>query len=269
MDIQLIVDLNLPPLPSGQAVFPNLEHAVKTIANAAHQRWLAYAQGKPLPDGKIITPRSGAYLKSIQIRQIDSTHWEIFSDAPYAGAIEYGTGPYDLKQILKTSDRVRRTKSGKRYLIIPFRWGTGTGSGKGVSFGRQVMAPEVHAIAKSLIPSQVVGMTQRESGNFPGKMIPQAKYKWGGRLQHADLARAGIGGQQAQRMAGMVRFDNPGGKHSQYLTFRVMSEDSRGWIRPAQPGKFPAKEAVETYRPIAEQAFKAALQKDVDAILGG
>ncbi|MCK7579806.1 MAG: hypothetical protein MZV65_31705 [Chromatiales bacterium] len=74
---------------------------------------------------------------------------------------------------------------------------------------------------------------------------------------------------KAQRMAGMVRFDNPGEKHSQYLTFRVMSEDSQGWIRPAQPGKFPAKAAVDTYRPLAEQAFKAALQKDVDAILGG
>ncbi|MCK7579807.1 MAG: hypothetical protein MZV65_31710 [Chromatiales bacterium] len=169
MAIHLIIDLQLPPLPSGQAAFPNLQHAVKTIAGAVHRRWLAYAQGQPLPGGQTITPARAPTPKSIQIRQLDSTHWEIFSDAPYAGAIEYGTGPYDLKQILKTSARVRRTKSGKRYLIIPFRWGTGTGSGKGISFGRQVMAPEVHAVAKSLLPSRVTGMTQRESGNYLAK----------------------------------------------------------------------------------------------------
>lgn len=270
MDIQLIIDLDLPPLPSGKAVFPNLEHAVKTIAGKAHQRWLAYAQGAPLPGGQTITPRSGAYLKSIQIKQLDATHWEIFSDAPYASAIEHGTGPYDMKQALQTSARVRRTKSGKRYLIIPFRWGTpGT-----VTFGKNVMPNDkVYQLLKDMQPSSVKSVYQRESGNYPGRMIAARKYKWGDRLGHVQRY-AGIDNVTASRMAGMVKFQSNlagigGNKHTKYLTFRVMSENSTGWIRPAQPGKFPAKQAVESYRAIAEKAFKMALQKDVDAILGG
>ena len=271
MNIDLIIDLHLPPLPGGRLALPHLARAVQTVAQAAHARWQSYAQGQPLPGGSTITPRSGAYLKSIQLRQIDDTHWELFSDAPYASAIERGTGPYDLKQILQTSARVRRTKAGKRYLIIPFRHGTGTGSGKGIGFGRQVMPPEVYAVAKHLMPSRVTGMGQRESGNYPGRMIPQARYKWGGRLTRQDIARAapGLPAKLAKRFEGMVRFDNPGGRHSSYLTFRVMSENSSGWIRPAQPGKYPAKHAVDTYRAVAEKAFAAALQQDVNALLGG
>lgn len=264
----LVITLSIPSLPGGEPVFPNLAQAVKMIASAAHGQWLSYAQGAPLPGGRSMTPRSGAYLKSIQLRQIDALHWEIFSDAPYASAIESGTGPYDLKRMLQTSDRVRRTKSGKRYLIIPFRWGTGTGSGQGVSFGRQVMPAQIHQIVSQLTPSRITGMGQRESGNHPGRMVPQASYHWGGRLAFSEALNAGIGQQMARRTAGMVRFDNPGGGHSQYLTFRVMSEDSPGWIRPAQPGFYPAKSAVDTLRPVAEKAFAAALALDVQAIVG-
>jgi hypothetical protein len=83
----------------------------------------------------------------------------------------------------------------------------------------------------------------------------------------------GIGGQSAKRMAGMVNFRNPGGSggaaHSSYLTFRVMTEDSPGWQAPAIPGKYPAKITAEQIKPIAEQAFKRAMEEDVRRYLGG
>lgn len=270
-DIDLIIDLQLPPLPDWP-VFSRLAFAVHQVASQVHRQWLAYAQGAPLPTGKRITPRSGGYLKSISLTPKGDLQWELASNAPYAGAIEYGTAAYDLKQILATSAKVRRTKDGRRYLIIPFRHGTGTGSGQGISFGANVLAPAEYALARKVLrkaPSHVTGIGQRPSGNFPGKMVPQMQYHWGGRLTREHLQQAGLAPARVRRLQGMVRFDKPGGGgHSQYLTFRTMIEGSPGWQRPAQPGRFPLKTAVDQYRPVAARIFQEAVQQDVAALLG-
>jgi len=270
-DIDLIIDLQLPPLPDWP-VFSRLAFAVHQVASQVHRQWLAYAQGAPLPTGKRITPRSGGYLKSISLTPKGDLQWELASNAPYAGAIEYGTAAYDLKQILATSAKVRRTKDGRRYLIIPFRHGTGTGSGQGISFGANVLAPAEYALARKVLrkaPSHVTGIGQRPSGNFPGKMVPQLQYHWGGRLTREHLQQAGLAPARVRRLQGMVRFDKPGGGgHSQYLTFRTMIEGSPGWQRPAQPGRFPLKTAVDQYRPVAARIFQEAVQQDVAALLG-
>lgn len=264
-DISLQIDLDIPELPmdAGQ-VFPHLEAAVELVAYKVQERWREYAQGKPLPNGKAIGVRSGGYLKSIQIEQKNPLTWEVYSDAPYASAIEYGQAPYDMKQALATSPKVRRTKDGKRYLIIPFRWGT-PGA---VTFGaKNTMTQAEHKFLKILQPSHVTGMGQRESGNYPGMMIAQRQYKWGGRLR--DPGNPTFQSKQGRRMQGMVRFDNPSGGHSSYLTFRVMTEDSTGWIRPAQPGKYPLKETMLSIELKASEIFQKALQKDVDNLLAG
>jgi hypothetical protein len=142
------------------------------------------------------------------------------------------------------------------------------------------MPESVYDVARTLAPSFITGTTRRESGNYPGRMIKQNTYLFARNKKNSDgtvtLGRlpAGLAPKlkphhATDPYAGMVRFDNPSGGHSKYLTFRVMTEDSTGWIRPSQPGKFPLKQSVDAYRALADTAFKAALQKDVDALLGG
>lgn len=256
---------------------PNLARAVQKITAAAQARWQAYAGGAPLPDGTTISARSGGYLKSIQSRELGEFESEVFSDSPYALSIEEGMPARDLKKMLDTSLKVRVSKDGKRYLIIPFRWGT-PGA---VGFGRNVMPEAVHVLGQAMTPSRVIGMTTRASGTGAWDpktrapfQVPQRKYLWGDRLKHEQLADAGVFGQAAKRMAGMVKFQNPSGetggaKHSQYLTFRVMTEDSRGWLAPATPGKHPARAVADQFRPLAEKAFSEALAADVRNIMGG
>ena len=87
-------------------------------------------------------------------------------------------------------------------------------------------------------------------------------------MSHAPTAPV-----QNKHMVGMVNFRTPGGRggaaHSQYLTFRVMAEDSKGWIAKAVPGRWPARTTVELMRPLAERAFKEACEEDVRIILRG
>lgn len=263
IDFELHIQLNIPRLPEGKLAFPVLAATVGIMANVAYKKWQSYAQGERLPNGRVIALRSGAYLKSINIRPDGDMAYILWSDAPHAAAIEFGTDTYDMKKALATSARVRRTKDGRRYLIIPFRWGT---PGR-IGFGANVMTRPEHAVARLLSMSTVIGQTTRESGNYPGRMIPQSVYKWGDRLKiqdHGDTFNHRAG----RRMQGMVRFDNPGGGQSHYLTFRTMMEGSPKWIRPAKPGLYPARSAIEHIRSSAEKAFEKALQADVNAILG-
>jgi hypothetical protein len=110
--------------PINAASFPTLAFAVRSIGEAAHRQWVAYASGLPLPDGKVINPRTGEYARSIQLRQTGPFSAEVYTDLPYARGIEEGTPARDMKRMLNSSLKVRVTAKGKRYLIIPFRWNT-------------------------------------------------------------------------------------------------------------------------------------------------
>lgn len=266
-------------VPLGAALdartLPNLSTAVRRLAEKGQEMWQAYAGGAPLPDGKRIQSRSGTYLRSIQLRQNGEFAWEIYSDLGYADAIEHGVGPRDLKRMLDTSMKVRISKAGKRYLIIPFRIGTpGT-----VGFGKQVMPEAAYQIARELRPSRVTGMGARASGTGAYDMVSrkpvqvaQARYAWGGRLAADALAGAGVHGPRQRHLAGMVKMRSPGGDggtHTQYLTFRAMVEGSPGWLVPAREGLFPARTTARRLAPAAETVITEAVRADVAAYLGG
>lgn len=269
----LSFSLNVPSLPLGlRAGFVNLSHAVSQLAFAAHKQWRGYAAGEPVPGHGKIGSRSGSYLRSIKIEQIGELSYRVFSDAPHAKAIEEGSPARDLKKMLLTSHKIRVVRNGPRkgvrYLIIPFRWGTpGT-----KTFGSQVMSKDVYNIwqSKQLAPSFVTGMGQRLGGY--GHVVPTRKYLWGkpGRLTQDHLDTVG---EQNGNMRGMVNLRTPGkrggGAHSHYLTFRIMAEDSKGWIAPAIPAKWPAKTTVEILQPVAREAFEMACAEDVRRILRG
>jgi len=260
--------------PLNAAAFPNLAGAVKMITEAAHQHWIAFANGAPLPSGKVISNRTGEYARSIQIRPIGPFAAEVFSDLRYARQIEEGSPARDMKKILNTSLKVRLSAKGTRYLIIPFRH-----SAPGSVVG-QTMPPAVATWWKDKTASRITGRFRRISGTGAWSIKTRSpitvaawKYRWGSRLGKADLEGMGITGKAADRLKGMVMFRKPGVKaggsaHTQYITFRVMSESSKGWIAPATEGKWPAKTVADTLRPIAEEAFRAAVTEDVKALLG-
>lgn len=270
-------------LPSGtpleDGLFPNLSMAVQRLAERAQQVWMAYAAGEPLPDGSVIHSRTGTYLRSIQLAQDGAFSAEVFSEAPHARAIEDGTPARDLKRMLDTSLKVRVTKDGRRYLIIPFRWGTPGTTG----FGRNVMSVGVHDLwgSPEMKPSRVTGIGRRRSGTGAYDVktkapatVPERKYKWGDRLTASQIKSAGVHGQAARHMAGMVNMQKPsgkpgGGKHSQYLTFRVMVEGSSGWLVKAQPGKHPARTTADRLRPVGERVFGQAVAADIRRHLEG
>ena len=281
----IAVDLgNLIPdgVPFTADALPSLAAAVKELAEQAHAQWVSYAMGAPLPNGLIINPRTGEYARSILLHQTGPFSAEVESTLPYAQSIEDGMPKRDLKKILDYSNKVRVSKTGKRYLIIPFRWNTP----KSV-LGNAMPQPVYNWWQRAgRERSHITGTYDRIVGHGPEGInahrfdirtrrlmtTPGRTYSWGSRLGAGDLAALGVTGKRATQMVGMVAFRDPlakaGSKSGKYLTFRVMSEDSKGWQSPAVPGKHPARIVMETYTPIAEKVFQRALQVDIEALLG-
>lgn len=257
-------------------VMPLMSQAVKAVAAQTNADWQTEVHRAKLWSGE-----KDAYAGSIQWRMTGDFSAVVEADYRYAEDIETGRPARDLKRMLDTSNKVRRTTSGKRFLVIPFRHGT---PGNGAH--AQAMPAVVHSLATAMAPSRVTAMGQRpvghtvhlspKTGMTPASKQPaflsstankqaattaQRSYAWGDRLSAAALKQAGADAGQVKRYQGMVKMDTstPGGaKSSAYMTFRIMMEGSSGWIVPAKPGLFIAKKVAEGMQPKAQAAFAAA-----------
>lgn len=254
-------------------VAPMLNQAVRAVAQATASNWQAAVMRAKLWSGE-----KDAYARTIRWEMKGDFSAVVWSDYKFVEDIETGRPPRDLKRMLQTSMKVRTTKSGTRYLIIPFRHGAPESN-------TNPMPADVYRQAKSLTASSIIGQSLRVSGQAKHTerwnavaasrnarsagaggakfLVNQNKYSWGGRLDFHDekTFRAAPGGQMKHQ--GMVRFNTstPGAPRSTFLTFRVMSEKSRGWIVPAQPGQYIAKGVSDSMRPKAEAAFAEAVRR--------
>lgn len=273
--------------PLDRTAFPSLALAVQAVIDRAEGTWKGFASGVPLPSGKSIGIRSGQYMRSINQRMTGDFAGEVYSNLAYAEVIEKGAPARDMKSLLNSSPKVRISqKTGRRYLIIPFRHDTGAAMS-----GNKPMPDSVRQWWEGKVASYVRSGFERRpvhsdmAGNITPEhavyairthklmTVPQRRYQWGDRMKAADLEALGASAQQIKRMQGMVNFRRPGqsggAAHSKYITFRTMSEGSKGWIQPARDGLYPARETATIYRPLAEQLFTAAVAEDIKNLLPG
>lgn len=245
-------------------VFQNLSAAVERVAMAGAERWREAVLRAPLWEGE-----RQAYADTIKVKNTGPFSAEITSDYRYVEDIETGRPPRDLKKMLDYSMKVRVSKKGRRYLIIPMRHNT-----PGNDALTHAMPEHVYQEAKDLTASRITGQGQRVSGTgaFDIKthkpyLVRQNRYQWGGRLP-AGLVPKLRPEHKADPYAGMVRFTakSPGGKnYSTYMTFRVMAEGQQGWIVPAKPGLHIAKTVADALLADARMVFGAAIQADLQA----
>ncbi|BCP56312.1 hypothetical protein K32_49290 [Kaistia sp. 32K] len=249
-------------------IFPLLNQAVRAVAEQTAAEWR-----KEIYQAKLWAGEKDAYASTVTWRMTGDFSAVVESNYKHAQAIETGRPAYDLKRMLNTSSKVRRTEDGRRFLVIPMRHNV-----------KKLQAAGLYDTAQALAASAVTGQGKRASGEVThlsptsgmrpsaqqtpylsnmktkGAMtVPQFHYAWGQRLSKADAG-------QSKWAQGMVRFDTstPGGaKSSAYLTFRVMIEGQTGWVIPAQPGKHLVRKVTDNMRPKAQAAFAAAIKRQL------
>jgi hypothetical protein len=240
-------------------VFSALSASVKRVVDVGEERWKTAVLSAPLWDGE-----RRAYAASIHGVMLSPFAGEISSNYKYVQDIETGRPPYDLKKMLDTSLKVRLSKKGNRYLIIPFRHNTP---------GNVALAPampkHVYAEAKMLKASRLQSYTSRLSwtGAWDIKTkqpvrVRTRKYVWGGRLP-AGLTPKLKPEHATDIHDSMVRFKDNTTGGSTYMTFRTMSSKSSGWIIPAKPGLGIAMAVADSLQRMADSDFPDAIAQDL------
>jgi hypothetical protein len=257
-------------------VLPLLNQAVRAVAAATAANW----QEAVLRAPGVWSGEKDAYAKSITWKMTGDFSATIETDYKYAAEIETGRPPKDLKKMLLTSPKVRRTTGGKRFLVIPMRQNT-----TGQTAHATAMPAGIYDLAKAMETSRVASVGERPSGEVTvlspktgmhaaaqqspflsnpktrqAATVASRKYAWGGRLTAGAIKGAGFDQATVKRYAGMVKMPDGSGGHS-YTTFRIMMEGSSGWVIGAKPGLYLAKKVADDMQPRAEKAFEMAVQK--------
>jgi hypothetical protein len=249
-----------------EQVMSAVDVAVEGVAQTAMRRWAKSINAADLREGQ-----KKDYAESLRIDRLGMAHYLVRTIYDQADQIEDGRPARDLKAMLQTSQKTRMSKAGKKYLIIPFRHNTP---------GNKALAPAmpqaIYDQALKMGQSSILSTGSRISAT--GATVPQHNYKWDkagdvfGKKKYlstgplpAGLAPIGPG-HKTDIYAGMRRMDTSTGKSksSSYLTFRVMHQDSTGWIVPAKPGlKLADKIAAQIENEAQgyiESVVKAALE---------
>jgi hypothetical protein len=254
MNYKISVDVNIGLFEQQLAsqMFPVVTQAIAAVAEHGANQWR-----NAVMKASLWSVEKSAYMESINWQMTGGFSAEITADYKLAGEIETGRPSKDLKKYLQTSRRTRVSKSkkhaGQKYLIIPFRHNV-----PGNSAHAPAMPSHVYKAAKMLSPSSITGVGSRMSAT--GHIVSQSKYKWGGRLP-AGMTPKAKPHHVTDLHAGMVRMNTSAGKgkSSAYLTMRVMGEWSTGWVVPAKPGLFIARDVSDSLQPLLEASISKAM----------
>ena len=226
----------------------------------------SYLNGSTLPNGTKIQHPTGKLADAARLDERAYLDFHLMNDLPYAEAVEKGTKERDMKEMLPTARKARRSKEdGSLYLVIPFRHSVPGATATGM----KPMPERVYQMAKNLDRSSIKSRFKQlavtpEIG--PKERVWRRRYQWGGKLNVSDLEGQGLSYQQINRFQGMYKFGKIG--HTQYITFRVMSQKSKGWILPARPGIFAAKAAMEESNRERGPMIDEALVEDILNLMG-
>jgi len=254
-------------------VLPNLAKAVSDAGIAVQQRWRDNASGA-------FHRPTGTYMKGIQEGfqypyKNDPYSSAVINLTAHARFIEEGTQSHDLKKALQTSPKVKVSKDGKRYLIIPFRHGTPRISpGEAGRGGHRATIPSmpesIYERAKELAITKVAGPKGEgrrltgvgEIGRRSQIMVRSSedKTKW--------IIRKKPYTWKASPYEGMIRVPRevPMASGSMYLTFRAMHEDSEGWIHPGTPPMKLAEKTSNEMRPVVTAIIQNGFESDLQAL---
>jgi len=248
---------------AGNGELPYTSEAVRSaLVDTIQRTWIEYASGAEVTySGGVfhVSVVTGEYVRSIQegLRMLGSLTGEILTTSSHGRIIEDGIKPFNQKDKLLSSPKAKVSKSGSRYLTVPFRHGVpGTTT-------MQSMPQHIYDSAKNL------GYSRKN--NFLVAALTGKKYSWGGRLQStSEGQRSHVAPHPGKGYtwktglySGMAKMGKT--NHSQYMTFRRVStnSDPASWQFPGVKPR-PIREAVvENTREEILQLIRSGFEMDL------
>lgn len=244
-----IIDININEFLSGiNESVPDLQsiaqQALDDVTNEVYEAWRSQAQTH-------LKSTRNNYINGLQIYQEGPLKNVIVLTGDFNNSIESGMTAFDMKEHFRKSGKVRYSKDGSWYLIIPFRFATPGALGENEAFS-SVMPKQIYDLAKKLNPvkSDSSGMDkqgdtlidipsslneQKIRASFTDMMTKKTYPQY----QHKSSIYKGIQKQQKTYEKG---------SSSQYNSFRTASakSDPNSWIHRGIAAYNLADKAVES-----------------------
>lgn len=227
------------------------------IANAVRNVWSDNYNGGYLPGmSNRIGSTGDLSFEALQGNVIEIVGNEIFSSGmpltaiiamkdfgqEAARRIQNGYGPFDMKPGFLKSPKARINKKGKKYFIMSFRHTT---PGATKTLGKN-MSPSVHRAAKGGESFEDQTGTREDPSDFG--LVNSRDYEW-----------------QNGAQAGMTNIRDEQGKHSQFRTFRIISENSdpSSWWHPGVDSNDVIGATIDYVQPYVAEGLKRAAKAEV------
>lgn len=249
-------------LPEGMQA-PETEGAIAAAGELIRTAWVEFASGHS---------QSGEYLRLLMSPdalvypyQGDVMAIAVVNPSRQADWLEEGRAGFHLPEHWgRGTGQWKTTKEGRRYAVVPFRHRTPIRDAGGYTPGRQrqVMPSEIYSMARKLEDGERLG-------GF-GDLYKQSKsYTYYRQIFGANspAARLGHGYTWASsRYEGLTRRTREtkgGGRHTEYMTWRVITPESTGWYIPPTPAYHYSQRALEQAGPAIQALLDAAAAADL------
>lgn len=226
-----------------QGELPYTQEAVKAGTELVQRTWIDYISGHTVTySGGTFVVRvvTGDYLRSV-VNGLsypalgDKLTGEVASLSPHGRIVEDGVKPFDMKQTHLSGAKVKLSKSGSRYITVPFR--------------HQVPG---HGVLASAMPKELYNTVKQMAISRRNNILREwwtgKKYTWGDRLPRESSEQKEKPHWTTGKYTGMVKM--AGKPHTSYLTFRRLSEKSKpeAWQHPGVEARPVTQAVVENTR---------------------
>lgn len=286
-----------------------LKVAVRNAVLFARALWLQRAQDYGVRrTGQYLSGIQNATIRTVTEQEsADGLElcYEIVNTAPHAHLVEDGHRAFNLPSAIRWNSGSGRIKRGKRgpYLHIPFQHAAYQSAEKREQSGMTVgtlktMLPEdIYRRARSLKPTvahRTGPIYKLADGGTRSQFVAADRYDKGGRLVDKTPGPRFVGGTETvdvwrsertvqgrdkrgrrltnpawatSRFQGLMKSGPKG--HSQYLTIRTITPNSRGWNIPAQQGLGIARQVAGALNGgVGHERFREMLIQSVRQAMG-
>lgn len=239
ISLNLQVAVQLPRAPT-RDIERDLARSVRMGAEYVRSVWMSAVSGTVLPGmrGPVDDP---TYLRSLgmpsAVRRGGQYEYVVTADYERVVVVEQGFPAFDMKPMLLGGAKARRSKDGRRYNIIPFRFGTPQpGGGSRAHFpGDQTMPGSIYdivSLGEDYPSGDTEGMRTKldqllNTYGEPGGVNAQALIRGlSGPMDAPYTWKSGL-------YAGMRQVGSP--TQRRYYTFRTVSDPDVVWRRVQRP----------------------------------
>jgi hypothetical protein len=240
----------------GSEIVPSLSKAVRKSANMILREWTTRVRNSPAKEGW-----KRNYASAIQVVETgDPLSVSVEVENMYANFVEDGIKRTDLKKALLAGPNAKTfDKSGEKYNIVFFEKKTPGAKGP-------AMPKNVYEAAKAL-DTYIPPMYRKGSNKYrvnKGRNEMNMQSKRASDLSNRIVSgstRRLVGPKVPDEYKGLVKTGKKG--HTQYGTFRMVTENSQGWIRKRIPKVPIFRPMVEAMGPMIKEVLSKGLEKDL------